>query len=231
MSLATRQNPKHVRAALLGPAGVVSGLVLATSVAATAQLTDGVLENGDLAVVDPVVAAAVPGLRTPAVTVFARTLDLVGGTAVVTAAAVLVAALLWFRVRDRVAAAWVAGTMALTGILVVGAKHLVGRARPGADLVLGPVDTTPAFPSGHTLGTTVFLGLLAWLAVRRSRSVAAWLLAVLTWVAGSVLMAASRVYLGYHWTTDVLAGLALGAGVLALAALLGAALHRSPRSD
>lgn len=210
-------------------AGWVSALVLAGSLAAFLSLTDGVLERGDLARVDPVVAAAVPGERTTVLTVLARGLDLIGSTAVVGALAATLVAALWFRVRDRVAAAWVAGTMAAAGVLILGVKHLVGRVRPGADLVLGPVDTSPAFPSGHTLGTTVFLGLVAALVLARSRSAVVRAVAVGGWVLGSVAMAASRVYLGYHWTTDVLAGLTLGTAVLAVAVLAGLRLTFTPR--
>jgi membrane-associated phospholipid phosphatase len=210
----------------------VCAVAFAGSVAAAMQLTDGVLENGDLSRVDPIVAVAVPSERTSALTVVARFMDLVGSTAVVGALAVVLVVVLWFRVRDRVAAAWVAAAMGTAGILILGVKHLVGRVRPGADLVLGAVDTSPAFPSGHTLGTTVFLGLVAGLALTRSRSLAVRWVAVAGWLLGSVAMAASRVYLGYHWMTDVLAGLALGSAVLALTALavVGARRGRRPES-
>jgi undecaprenyl-diphosphatase len=76
---------------------------------------------------------------------------------------------------------------------------------------MGAPDTTSSFPSGHTLNSVVFLALVVWLlwpTVRRGGHVA--LVA-----AGAVLsigVAASRVYLGYHWLTDVLAS-----GLVALA--------------
>lgn len=222
--LAVPVRPRLV-AALRHPVAWVWVLVLAGSVAASAQLTEGVLETGDLARVDPVVAGAVPPLRTPALTALARILDLVGSTAVIGALTVVVAAVLWFRLRDRWAAGSLAGTMAASSLVILGAKHLVGRVRPGAALVLGPVDSSPAFPSGHTLGTVVFLGLLAGLVVTRSHTRWAPVGAVTCWVVGSVAMAASRVYLGYHWTTDVLAGLTLGLGLLAVAVPLVSRRH------
>jgi undecaprenyl-diphosphatase len=217
-------------ASLRRPVGWVSALVLTASLGASAQLTDGVLENGDLARFDPGVAAAVPGVRAPMLTLLARMLDLLGSTVVVGGLTLVLVTGLWWRLRDRASALWVATTMGAASILVLGAKHLVGRARPGADLVLGPLDASPAFPSGHTLGTTVFLGLLAGLVALRTRSRRARLVAIGGWVFGSLAMAGSRVYLGYHWTTDVLAGVSLGIAVLAVAALLAPG-GLGPRAD
>lgn len=218
MTVRMRVSKPSVVAAVRHPIGWASLLVLSLSLVATAQLTDGVLENGDLASVDPAVANAVPALRTPVLTVVARVLDVTGGTAVVATLAMLWAAMLWFRGRDRPAAIWLAGSMGLASVLILAGKHLVGRVRPGIDLVLGPVDTSPAFPSGHTLGTTVFLGLVAAYVGIRARTTLARAIAVAGWVLGSALMAASRVYLGYHWLTDVLAGLAVATAVLSATA-------------
>ena len=220
MTVRMRVSKPSVVAAVRHPIGWASLLVLSLSLVATAQLTDGVLENGDLASVDPAVANAVPALRTPVLTVVARVLDVTGGTAVVATLAMLWAAMLWFRGRDRPAAIWLAGSMGLASVLILAGKHLVGRVRPGIDLVLGPVDTSPAFPSGHTLGTTVFLGLVAAYVGIRARTTLARAIAVAGWVLGSALMAASRVYLGYHWLSDVLAGIAIGTGVLSIAVLV-----------
>lgn len=89
-------------------------------------------------------------------------------------------------------------------VLTVGIKDLVQRARPPARFRLGPPDPSYSFPSGHTLTTTVFVILLVatlWPSLRvvgrRSAVVVAFLIAM-----GVGL---SRLYLGYHWTTDVVA--------------------------
>jgi membrane protein DedA with SNARE-associated domain/membrane-associated phospholipid phosphatase len=92
-------------------------------------------------------------------------------------------------------------------------KELVHRPRPPIAILLKPV-AGPSFPSGHATQAVAVYGMLAALAAattpRWSRKVTVWALAVL--VAG--LVGLSRLYLGAHWLTDVLAGLALGAAWL-----------------
>ncbi len=88
----------------------------------------------------------------------------------------------------------------------------VGFARPRPDLVAHAVDVTSmSFPSGHAmLSAVTYLTLGAMLARtqpdRRSRAYILVAAVLLTLIIG-----ASRIYLGVHWPTDVLAGWCLGA--------------------
>lgn len=95
-------------------------------------------------------------------------------------------------------------------------KGLYGRPRP--ELVPhGVYVYSASFPSGHSmLSATVYLtlaALIASLEPRRGSKALVFLTAVLIMVAVGV----SRIYLGVHWPSDVLAGWCAGAG-LALAA-------------
>ena len=131
--------------------------------------------------------------------------------------------------------------LVLTGSLIVvwgGAillytltKHVVHRPRPPSDIWLTDVGKSTAFPSGHatqSLATFLALGLVgaAWM------SKPAWPGRALALVlAGGVGW--SRVYLGVHWTTDVMAGWLIAALWTAIISLAGSAVlseRRRPES-
>ncbi|HEV7146913.1 MAG TPA: phosphatase PAP2 family protein [Pedococcus sp.] len=181
-------------------------------------LADSVAEHSDLAAYDPTVTDDIVAARSWPLTVLAQVLTMVGSEIVVGALTVLVLAWLVLRHR-RWRAAWLFGsTMAVTGGLTLVVKHLMSRPRPTPALMLGPVDTGFSFPSGHTLYSTVFFGLVAGLLWQRWARRSSRVLVVAGWGLMSGGVGLSRLYLGYHWLTDVLAGWAIGIGLLAVAA-------------
>jgi undecaprenyl-diphosphatase len=107
-----------------------------------------------------------------------------------------------------------------TGVLVgVVIKALVARPRPTADLVR--VYDTPesyAFPSTTAFFAAVFLGMVGYLIWQPRRRVAVVAIGILLLLSSGL----SRVYVGAHWTTDVLGGWLLGGAWL----IVWIALHR-----
>lgn len=105
-------------------------------------------------------------------------------------------------------------------LLNVGLKHLLHRGRPAIEdpLLMLP---TYSFPSGHAMAATVFYGLAAAYAVTHLRSQHLARSAILAAVIMIALVCLSRVYLGVHYLSDVIAGLAEGIAwlVVALTAL------------
>ena len=91
---------------------------------------------------------------------------------------------------------------------------LVARSRPPVELMLFGVDHSFSFPSGHALGAADFVLVLTYLIVSRRhgrRAVIGGFTVALTCI---VLVAISRLYLGYHWATDALASLSISLVVL-----------------
>ncbi|WP_406832249.1 phosphatase PAP2 family protein [Pedococcus sp. KACC 23699] len=191
--------------------------VTAVALAGFAGLVDGVSEHADLASYDPGITSSVAGLRLPGLTFAAEVVSTVGSEVAIGLLTVGALAWLWFARRDRLRALLFGAAMAGAAALTLGVKHLLGRHRPPAAFVVGPVDNGYSFPSGHTLFSTVFLGLVVMLVVWPRGGRPARVATVAAWVIGSVAIGASRVYLGYHWTTDVIAGWVLAVAVLGMA--------------
>ena len=131
---------------------------------------------------------------------------------------VLGAALLALLARRR----WRAATaMALAGLAYAAEpalKAIVGRPRPVAGLVRVLVNAERSgFPSGHVLAAVLILGAVFVFAdeiVWFSRPTATALRAAA--VVLLAVIAASRVYLGVHWPSDVIGAALIGAALLAL---------------
>ena len=106
----------------------------------------------------------------------------------------------------------VAGNLSLAGILIVSLKHLYQRPRPE---ILHLVEEEGfSFPSGHSLAVTLLIGSLIIIVGQRvkDRTVKLILQILLGIYLVSVII--SRVYLGVHYPSDVLASLCLGLGIL-----------------
>ena len=105
---------------------------------------------------DPEFTADAVSSRTPVLTALARTLTFIGDVPVLVTLMLIAALLLWRWTRGLRAPGLLLFAMAGSAALTYGVKALVERKRPGIPFVLGPVDNSFAFPSGHTLNSTVF---------------------------------------------------------------------------
>ncbi len=106
----------------------------------------------------------------------------------------------------------VAGNLGLAGILIVSLKHLYQRPRP--DILHLVEEKGFSFPSGHSLTVTLLIGSLIIILGQRVKNTTTKL--ALQGLLGLYLVSVlvSRVYLGVHYPSDVLASLSLGLGIL-----------------
>jgi membrane-associated phospholipid phosphatase len=181
-----------------------------------------VLTRQGLAQDDAPVLGWLVGHRSRALTGFFEAFSssvLDGGTALVVGAVVLLVA-----VRTRSCAPLLTLVASVVGAVVLAelVKAVVDRARPPAAAMLGVPETGSGFPSAHTLVFTALVGALALVGWRTARSGAVRALAVAGATGAAVAMGASRLYLGDHWLTDVLASYALAGALLAAVAAVTA---------
>jgi len=212
-----------VRAALPGLVLVVLG------VAAFAGLLDSVRETDDISLFDrPVLAWLVASRGAVATAVFSA-VTLVSGP-IVLPVIVAVACLAWGLVRrEWWRPALLLGAMVASTSISLAIKGIVARPRPPlATMVIAGAERTASFPSGHTIGAATLL-LVAWYLVvsrhpTRARQVG-WGIAT---VVGAFAVGLSRLYLGYHFLTDVLAALALAVAILGAVTIVDR-VRRVPR--
>ncbi|GAB7044112.1 MULTISPECIES: phosphatase PAP2 family protein [Catenuloplanes] len=193
-------------------------LLVATLLNVFLEIMDAVLEGDDLTVIDRPAVAWVAEQREAWRDTLVISLTDIGGkvglTLLLAAAAITVAVRLR-AVRPALIAALAGGGGAM---LVTGIKALIARDRPDP-LLRAVVEDGFSFPSGHATTSLVVLGAVAWLV---SMATASHTVRATAWVAAVLLsggIGLSRVYLGVHYPTDVLAGWILGAAWLATVAL------------
>jgi membrane-associated phospholipid phosphatase len=144
---------------------------------------------------------------TPFSTHVLRLMTQLGGAYVLLPLAVVVAVVEARRQRLGSLVGFLALTVGGQYLVVDAIKLMVDRARPNLDRLTG--FSGPSFPSGHAAAAAASFAAFA-LVLGRNRSLATRSLLAGTAVGLAVAISCTRVLLGVHWLTDVLAGLALG---------------------
>ena len=125
---------------------------------------------------------------------------------------VLIVAFIFYRKQWKMESYLMLGNLALAGILIVTFKNIYQRPRPE---ILHLVEEKGfSFPSGHSLAVTIMVGTLIVILSQRIKNTV-WRKIVqilLSLYIVSVLV--SRIYLGVHYPSDVIASLCVGLGVL-----------------
>jgi membrane protein DedA with SNARE-associated domain/membrane-associated phospholipid phosphatase len=195
------------------------GLSLTVGFAATllfgtgfAVLASRVAGQDLLVHVDRPVLDWLAGHRSPAFTSAMKVTTALGSLPVVAGIALVIGLVLWLAPAHgtprplMVLAVTTGGAAAMWQVT----KVLVERPRPPASLWLVSVNSW-SFPSGHATQAMAVYGCAAALAAAASNR---WSAKAAEWAAAALLIGAiglSRLYLGVHWLSDVLGGLALGA--------------------
>jgi undecaprenyl-diphosphatase len=193
------------RAGLFLTVGLCVALITAWLFGALLQ---DVLGQDELALFDRPISRFLALHREPALTVAMRIVTNLGGTVFVTVALASATVISYVKTRSPRWPAFLSATLVGAIGLANIVKVLVRRPRPQFLALVHPFGSS--FPSGHSVSAAALCGSLAFMVTRRMD----WRSGVWVWAGAifiALLVAISRVYLGAHWPTDVLAGLALGA--------------------
>ena len=142
---------------------------------------------------------------------FFKTITILGNTPV--QAIIAIVAVIWLYLRQYKAEAIFVGASGLfASILIVSLKYIYQRQRPSITHLVHA--SGYSFPSGHSLGTFMILGAIAIvlaqrLAKKESKIAVYGITGLLIFLVGL-----SRIYVGVHYLTDVLAGFTLAFGLI-----------------
>ena len=158
--------------------------------------------QGDTQHFDQMIREWVHRYASPGMTSAMNAISLLGYNILIVELAIALAIFAWLRWRR--ALLWLA--VAMTGSLVLDLtlKYIYHRTRPTAYFGMAP--HSYSFPSGHALCSFCFYGVVAGLLSARIKSLA---LQMVIWCLAAALVIAigvSRIYLGVHYPSDVVAG-------------------------
>lgn len=189
---------------------LIGGVVVLVLALLSAEVYDDVVDDAGLANLDKPTLGMMEQLRSPGLDAFVTGFtNIGGGIGMPILGSILTAWLIWTS-RTWRPLILIGGAAAVSVTATSLGKTLIGRTRPDHSDAVPPFESSPSFPSGHTLNTTVVIGLVVYLACLQVQRTAARVSLI---VAGGLFifaMGMSRVYLGHHWMTDVIIGWVLG---------------------
>jgi len=195
---------------------LLAGLaVAATCLAAYAELAEDYALSPRVIAFDAKLGALILSWRTPSLTVLLSAATWSANTLTITALVLAAVAVLVWRCdyREALLVALIVASGTALGTI---AKRVTERPRPPATASLVELPPSYAFPSGHTLAALLLWTVIAFVVLRVAREGWTKALAIAGGLLVVVLVGTSRVYLGVHWPSDVLASWFLGVGWLAL---------------
>ncbi|SDL62113.1 undecaprenyl-diphosphatase [Arthrobacter sp. ov407] len=214
---------------------LIGGVVVVVLALVTAEVYDNVVDDAGLANLDKPALAFMEQLRSPGLDAFVTGFTNIGGGIGMPILGSILTALLIYTSRSWRPLILIGGAAAVSVTATTLGKKMIGRVRPDHADAVPPYETSPSFPSGHTLNTTVVIALVVYLACLQIKRTSARIGLIAAGVIFIVAMGLSRVYLGHHWLTDVIVGWVIGlawVGIVILAHRFFHALrHREHAGD
>jgi undecaprenyl-diphosphatase len=210
---------------------LVGGTVILTLALLGARVYEDVVGESGVASLDKPALAWAQQLRTPELNAAVTAFTNIGGSIGMPILATILTAWLTYHSRTWRPIILVSGAAAVSMTATNIGKGMFGRIRPDHVDAVPPYESSPSFPSGHTLNTTVVIGVLVYLL---------WLQVAHVWIRFSAIVAGtlfagamglSRVFLGHHWMTDVMFAWLLGLAWLGFVILAHRLFHLTRRRE
>ncbi|MGC4377872.1 phosphatase PAP2 family protein [Fictibacillus sp. Mic-4] len=188
---------------------VLSGFLLAAiCIVVFAGLSEELLENETFAF-DHAIIKEVRSFHSPALDKLMIAVTELGSTITISILLLIGMAWLWFKRKNSWGMLFFFIVVAGGGLLNLLLKNTFQRARPTVNQM---VEVTGfSFPSGHAMGNFIFYGYLGYLIVRSKRKALSKMVWTVVFAAIVLLIGVSRIYLGVHYPSDILAGFTAGA--------------------
>jgi undecaprenyl-diphosphatase len=209
---------------------LAAGMLIITAGALTFSWLAEEVVDGETKAFDHAILTYMGSHGSPELTDAALNMTALGSGMVVVLASVVSAAFLWAS-RHRWSAGLLLASVLGSGLINMTLKSFFQRPRPDVFPWRAPYAGLSSFPSGHSMTAMVAYSTLAYLVVRLERR---HVLRVMTTLVAVLLIAAvgtSRVYLGVHYPSDVLAGFTAGVVWAAFCAVTMEALRLLRRRE
>jgi len=189
-------------------------IIFLLAVVVFGRVVDSYLDKDGLTIFDRPINQAVLQLRRPSLDKLMLLITLTGNWQMIVWGSLLGAILLVIAEKKRYLMAMILSNVSAMFIVAL-AKTMIGRVRPPVENAL-ILESGFAFPSGHSYFAVAFYGLLTYFGVRHFYQKWARIGVFILGYGYILLLRLSSIYLGVHWTTDVLGALSLGVASLAV---------------
>lgn len=182
------------------------------------KIAEEVIGNETIVTLDKIITSFMYTIRTPFLTdIMILFTDL--GNPWVIAAISFISSFVFIYLKHRRELIYFLFSLAFSAAFVSIVKIIFARQRPAFEHAL-VIENTFSFPSGHSLLAVTFYGLLIFFGCKviKKKNLRSLLIAFGIFMIS--MIAFSRIYLGVHWTSDVLGGLLAGIGWLSFVIFL-----------
>lgn len=182
---------------------LISFVIFVVSLNVFVEITED-LKNDELTRFDDAVSATVQSYRTPSLTPIFEFITHMGDRVAYFIAALIIAAFFYFKYGRWKFTLQTILVLLLSSLSNVVLKKVINRERPTLEHLVAV--STLSYPSGHSMSAMAFYGFLIYLGFRFSGS---WWIKAASFIGFGLLIlliGISRIYLGVHYPSDVIAG-------------------------